>query len=81
MRIDSMTTTTQHREGEIGNLPARCERCFMSGNYWYYSTREKINIGPFDSRNEAVNGVNAFVKFVCESPDIVDTLKKYRSAA
>jgi len=76
-----MTTTIQHRKGEIGNLPTRCERCFMSGNYWYYSTREKINIGPFDSRDEAANGVNAFVQFVCESPDFVDTLKKYRSAA
>ncbi|MCV6621646.1 MAG: DUF6316 family protein [Cellvibrionaceae bacterium] len=72
---------TQPRRGESGRVPPRSERCFKAGDYWYYSTREQINIGPFDDLDQASAGVDAFVEFVCEKPAFSDTLKKYQSAA
>ncbi|GAA6151719.1 DUF6316 family protein [Pseudoteredinibacter isoporae] len=73
--------STEPRKGEAGRIPPRSERCFKSGDYWYYSTREQIDIGPFDDRDQATAGVDAFVEFVCEKPTFSDTLKRYKSAA
>ncbi len=77
-----MTAIDQsHRKGEQGNVPQRSDRCFKSGDYWYYSTREHIDIGPFDDVEQASEGVEAFVEFLCQKPQFSETLKKYQAAA
>ena len=70
-----------HRQGEDGNLPDRSERCFQEGQYWYYKTREKIKIGPFDDAQQASHGIDAFVEFICAEQQFSKTLAKYRQAA
>lgn len=71
-----------NRTGENGSEPARSKRFFMKGDYWYYSTREGVDIGPFDSQHEAEVGASDFIDFIMHAePSIVETLEKYGRAA
>ena len=70
-----------NRSGEEGSVPNRNGRFLQKDNYWYYSTREGVDIGPFDSRPDAEVGVGEFIDFICASePKVADILKIYRAA-
>ena len=71
----------QHRTGEAGPIPERNGRFLKQNGYWYYSTREGVDIGPFDSREEAEIGVGEFIDFICAAdPKIREALEQYRAA-
>lgn len=72
-----------NRTGEQGSYPSRkTNRFFRKSNYWYYSTREGVDIGPFDSLGGAEVGVSAFIDFVLHAePRVIETLGKYARAA
>ncbi len=72
-----------NRTGENGtNLPSRSNRYFQQGDYWYYSTREGVNIGPFDTLHEAETGASDFIDFIIHAePAIVETLERYARKA
>ena len=55
---------TSNRAGEQGSVPARHGRYLQKEGYWYYATREGVDIGPFDSREDAETGVGEFVDFI-----------------
>lgn len=66
------------RQGETGRPPERAERFFEMDQYWYYTTREGVDIGPFDSFSEAVAGCAAFIEFISEDdPSFPTTLAQY----
>ena len=70
------------RVGESGSNQNRNNRFFQKADYWYYSTREGINIGPFDSQIEAKNGASDFIDFIIHAePSVVQSLEKYGKAA
>lgn len=70
-----------HRTGEQGAIPARNGRFLQKENYWYYTTREGVDIGPFDSLEDAEAGATAFIDYIRASdPDGAETLKRYRVA-
>lgn len=70
-----------NRAGENGSVPDRHGRFLQKEGYWYYSTREGVDIGPFDNRNDAEVGVGEFIDFICASePKILAALKQYRAA-
>jgi len=70
-----------NRAGEKGNVPDRNGRFLQKDEYWYYTTREGVDIGPFDSRDDAEVGVGEFIDFICASePKILAALKQYRAA-
>jgi hypothetical protein len=72
---------TANRNGELGSIPNRQGRYLQKEGYWYYTTREGVDIGPFDSRADAEVGVSEFVEFITASePKISDLLKQYRAA-
>lgn len=83
---DVVTKITQYiklqpRKGEHQEIPPRTDRLFEQSNYWYFRTREGIDIGPFDNRGDAAIGVKGFVNFLEESqPDIVDRVTRYIQA-
>lgn len=63
-------------------MPGRESRFSRINGYWYYSTREGIDIGPFDSKHEAQAGVSAFIDFILHAePEVVDSLNRHYSAA
>ena len=69
------------RHGEQGPVPpARSERFFMKDAYWYYTTREGVDIGPYDDRTKAMEGCANYVDYICNSdPSFPDTLQQYRN--
>ena len=70
-----------NREGENGNIPDRSGRFVEKSNYWYYQTREGVDIGPFDSREEAETGVGDFIDYICASaPEAAKVIERYRAA-
>lgn len=53
------------RKGESGTRAERGARFFQkdSGD-WYFHTREKIDLGPYDSCIEAHRGLKDYLEFV-----------------
>ncbi|WP_188150793.1 DUF6316 family protein [Teredinibacter waterburyi] len=71
-----------NRTGEDGNLPNRSKRFFQKGEYWYYTTREGVDIGPFDTAHEAELGVSDFIDFIIHAePAVAETLARYAGKA
>jgi hypothetical protein len=69
-----------NRTGEHGRVPDRTDRFFIKNDYWYYTTREGVDIGPFDTLEDAAQGVQEFVEFVSDTePSFSQTLKRYAS--
>lgn len=67
-----------NRSGETGNIPERQDRFFQKDDYWYYTTREGVDIGPFDSFDEAVKSAEELIEFITgEKPAFSDTLQFY----
>lgn len=74
----------QARQGEQGQAPtSRSSRFFEQDNYWYYTTREGVSIGPFDHRADAEVGCSDFIEFISDAgKTFVKTLQQYgRNAA
>jgi Domain of unknown function (DUF6316) len=72
---------TLNRTGELGSVPDRNGRFIQKDGYWYYTTREGVDIGPFDQREDAENGVGEFIDFICASePKVLEIIKQYRAA-
>lgn len=56
----------------------RSERFFTQHNYWYFSTREGLDIGPFATMLEATQGLDGFIVFLQETdPEVVDRISRY----
>ncbi len=73
--------TNQRRYGEKGGIPERKARYLQKDGYWYYCTREGVDIGPFDSVDDAAVGVSEFIDFISASePQVSEMLKQYRAA-
>lgn len=71
-----------NRTGESGQQPDRNPRFFQKDGYWYYATREGVNIGPFDNLQAAGAGASAYIDFILHAePHIKATLHKYQPAA
>ena len=73
---------TMNRTGENGKEVTQSSRFFEKDSYWYYKTREGVNIGPFDSLGEAELGASDFIDFIIHAePSVVETLERYGQAA
>lgn len=71
-----------NRTGEAGGVPIRSKRFFKKGDYWYYGTREGVDIGPFDNVHEAEIGASEFIDFIIHAePSVIQTLEKYGRVA
>ncbi len=78
----SMDDVATNRGNEAGRVPPRSDRLFTRDDYWYFKTREGLDIGPFDSSSEAVDGVNGFMDFISTSePEVVTRIAEYVTRA
>lgn len=48
--------------------PIRSDRYFKLHNFWFFATREGASVGPFDSKEGAVNAVVDFIEFAQKAP-------------
>lgn len=70
--------TEVRRSGEKGVTPERSRRYFEQQGYWYFRTREGMDIGPFDTQQSAEEGVNGFIGFLLQArEDVVTRITKY----
>ena len=51
-----------HRRGEQGSVPFRSGRFFNIDTRWYFSCREGMDHGPFDSKEEAEAALMLFIR-------------------
>lgn len=49
------------RQGEQEKSWYRSDRFFRVNGDWYFSTREKVDVGPFDSKERAGKGLSLFI--------------------
>lgn len=52
------------RKGESGVIPFRSGRFFNVETKWYFTSREGLDHGPFDSKYDAEVSLNVFVQNV-----------------
>ncbi|MBX2808733.1 MAG: hypothetical protein KTR20_08895 [Cellvibrionaceae bacterium] len=77
-----MDYVAMSRKTETGSVPVRSDRFFMQHNYWYFRTREGMDIGPFSTQPEAAEGVQSFVEFLTEAePSVVTKISQYVTQA
>ncbi len=78
----TMDSVAMSRKNEAGKIPIRSDRLFTQHSYWYFRTREGMDIGPYDSANEALDGINGFMEFLnTAEPAIVDRISEYVNEA
>ena len=78
----TMDNVAINRKQEAGNVPARSDRLFTQHDYWYFRTREGMDIGPFDSVSEALEGIHGFIDFLqTTEPAVVTRISQYVSRA
>ncbi len=71
-----------NRTGEQGSTPTRNSRFLKKNGYWYYTTREGMEVGPFDTQSEAESGVSAYIDFILHAePCVIQKLSYYRCVA
>ena len=71
-----------NRTGEHGKVPERNDRFFLRDEYWYYTTREGVDIGPFDTLEDASTGASEFIDYIVDAePAFSRTLEQYSGRA
>lgn len=66
------------RTGESTIPSLRSERFFEQESYWYFRTREGLDIGPFNTITCAQEGLNGFIGFLQQAQDdVVTKITKY----
>jgi hypothetical protein len=72
-----MKSSVRQGEEAEGKATDRSDRVFQKGTFWYFHTRENVQIGPFESHELALKGANDYVGFAMDAtPDLLDTLTK-----
>ena len=66
METPAMSTQI-HRTGESGPIPFRSGRFFNIGGSWYFSCREGMDRGPYDTRSLAQTALNEHIRYCNEA--------------
>lgn len=76
----AQTVTHVPRAGEPPlpqTLSARSERLFQLSGGWYFTTREKVTLGPFPAPEKAEVAVTDFLSFMKTAPrHVVNVFKR-----
>lgn len=69
-----MVDNVMARTGEkTKRVPLRTDRFFAVNGSWYFVTREGMSIGPYLSKQEALNALADFIDFVrLANPEILE---------
>ena len=49
-------------------IPLRTDRFFAINANWFFTTREGADIGPFETKEEAREGLSTFIEFINVAP-------------
>ena len=56
----------QTRKGEENKFWFRSDRIVVVQNMWFFTTRENRDAGPFNTRKDAVNGLELFIDSITQ---------------
>lgn len=62
----------QQRMGESGKAFARADRYYSVCGEWFFSTREKVSIGPFAKKEDAEAELMLFLRHIGEGGIYID---------
>ncbi|GAB1264663.1 hypothetical protein NBRC116493_05070 [Aurantivibrio infirmus] len=68
-QITTPSQTIQCRQNEEAKVWYRSRRFFTINNEWFFSTRENMDIGPFESEEQARSGMQLFVDSIKQDND------------
>ena len=76
-----MNYSQNHRQGDLTpNHREDDDRYFELDGQWYFTTREGLTMGPYQSRALAVSETTGYIKFINTAKSNVINLIKRRSA-
>ncbi len=52
----------ESRRGEFENVPFRSGRFYNIDSKWYFSSREQLDIGPFNNKEQATEALSEHLK-------------------
>jgi Domain of unknown function (DUF6316) len=70
-----------NRKNETDKVWFRGNRCFSADGGWFISTREGVDIGPFESRQTALMTVPRYVNSVTKSTVAESKMKSFKGIA
>lgn len=56
----------QYREGEHSVVRLQSPRFFCIAGQWFFSTREQVQVGPFDNLDNAEIKLNQYLRHIHE---------------
>lgn len=54
--------TSPHHNGETGLIPPRSRRFYFNGQQWFFHTRERITVGPYETFREAEQALKLYLR-------------------
>lgn len=70
-----MTGGTGRKSDSDKVTATRSDRVFRKGDYWYFHTREGVQVGPFSSQELAEKGAGDYIGFAQDAdPKLLDSL-------
>ena len=71
------TTAAKRSSDDIGNEHSREDRFFSLDDLWYFTTREGVVMGPYDTEQEAKAELNSYINFVKSAkPPVLNLVKR-----
>jgi len=67
---DSKVCDIEHRQNEVGRTYFRSDRFYSIDAKFYFSTREGAEIGPYESKVDAAEGLGRFIDSIAQDRDI-----------
>ena len=76
-----MQTSLRYRQGDYGaGIRASDDRYFSYDGQWYFTTREGITMGPYDSRAQAIAETDTYIAFIKSARSPVLTVIRNRKS-
>jgi hypothetical protein len=72
-----LLNTVKRSEDDSSNDHSREDRFFSLDDLWYFTTREGVVMGPYDSAGEAQRELNSYIDFVkSANPPVLNLVKR-----
>jgi hypothetical protein len=66
--LDPAYRRERARSGEAEQLWFRTDRIFRSDGAWYFATREGIDVGPYEHREDARRDAKSLIRLLAQNP-------------
>lgn len=75
---NARTAVQRVRSGEAPRFWFRSDRCFASEELWFFSTREGIDVGPYESRDAAARDARRLARLLRRAESAEQAVREIR---